>query len=628
MEEKNIQVSLESRLKRKKQLMASRSNRLRRFGDHMPELLESINNAFSQGRFIKKPAGPIGACISLKDPSLAVAVESCLRGLIKSFCCDNYKDEKVLQGLMSSYFPRGNRPQIIVCPFTDRVYNLQGRGVHLPEFPTVLDCLNIENPVITNCLIDMRGIESILIIKESARARKVMQGSRPPKNCREAFTADGDQVYTNRYYTTEHEVLAQYLGGDPEAEIRLVESELENNQAQLSRFQLHLGSVREDIQYMEEKLRSVIMACKKNQESINKVKASITELKNIEEAQDEDISSLEEEAQENEQKIESERKTVKEAQDELKKHETVLKNINQKYNDVRNKMEQLSDETEQLKEEQVKAEAECSKLDQTLKILEKKLEDHQATVQAMKDDLSLREEETQDCEAKAKEICPVRQQVDQSGRSIDAEITRLRQKISTEESSQGDKEQVIREYAEAHSNYKSKSSQLRDLRKFIDRLDHIMIDRQDRYKSMRRSLSVRCKLYFNNFMMQLNCCGSMMFDHINETLSISVKPPGQENSNVNDMRSLSGGERSFSTVCFILALWEITESPFRCLDEFDVYMDMHNRSISMNMLVALSERQHQRQFIFITPQPTSHLPNSSHITIHQLQDPEREAEEE
>ncbi|KTG43485.1 hypothetical protein cypCar_00011980, partial [Cyprinus carpio] len=440
MEEKNIQVSLESKLKRKKQLMASRSNRLRRFGDQMPELLESIDKAFAQGRFIKKPVGPIGACISLKDPSFAVAVESCLRGFFKTFCCDNYRDEKVLQGLMSSYFPKGSRPQIMVCPFTDRVYNLQGRGVHHPEFPSVLDCLNIENPVITNCLIDMRGIESILIIKES----------------------------------------------------------------------------------------------------INKVKASITELENIEEAQAEDISSLEEDAQENEQKIELERRNVKEAQDELKEHERVLSRINQKYKDVKNKMEQLSDETEQLK----------------------------------------------DCEAKAKEICPVRQQVDQSARCIDAEITRLRQKISAEESSHGDKEQVI------------------------------------------RSLSVRCKLYFNNFMMQLNCCGSMMFNHINETLSISVKPPGQEKNNVNDMRSLSGGERSFSTVCFILALWEITESPFRCLDEFDVYMDMHNRSISMNMLVALSERQHLRQFIFITPQSTSHLPKSAHITIHQLQDPEREAEEE
>lgn len=40
-------------------------------------------------------------------------------------------------------------------------------GVHHPEFPSVLDCLNIENPVITNCLIDMRGIENILIIKVS-----------------------------------------------------------------------------------------------------------------------------------------------------------------------------------------------------------------------------------------------------------------------------------------------------------------------------------------------------------------------------------------------------------------------------------------------------------------------------
>lgn len=49
--------------------------------------------------------------------------------------------------------------------------------------------------------------------------------------------------------------------------------------------------------------------------------------------------------------------------------------------------------------------------------------------------------------------------------------------------------------------------------------------------------------------------------------------PGQGNkADLSDMRSLSGGERSFSTVCFVLSLWAITEAPFRCLDEFDVYM--------------------------------------------------------
>ena len=33
-----------------------------------------------------------------------------------------------------------------------------------------------------------------------------------------------------------------------------------------------------------------------------------------------------------------------------------------------------------------------------------------------------------------------------------------------------------------------------------------------------------------------------------------------------------GGEKSYSTICFILAIWEAMETPFRCLDEFDIFM--------------------------------------------------------
>ena len=35
---------------------------------------------------------------------------------------------------------------------------------------------------------------------------------------------------------------------------------------------------------------------------------------------------------------------------------------------------------------------------------------------------------------------------------------------------------------------------------------------------------------------------------------------------------LLGGDRSYSTLCFALALHEMTEAPFRAMDEFDVFM--------------------------------------------------------
>lgn len=39
------------------------------------------------------------------------------------------------------------------------------RGVSHPEYPSVLQALEIEDPVVANCLIDQRAIECVLLIK-------------------------------------------------------------------------------------------------------------------------------------------------------------------------------------------------------------------------------------------------------------------------------------------------------------------------------------------------------------------------------------------------------------------------------------------------------------------------------
>ncbi|XP_060918880.1 structural maintenance of chromosomes protein 6 isoform X1 [Labrus mixtus] len=629
LEERNIQQSYESKLMRKTRFLASQSNNLKRFGDNVPDLLNSISEAHAKGRFLKRPVGPLGACFSLNDPTLAVAVECCLRTLMRTFCCDNYKDEAVLQELMSTYYPTGTRPQIIVCPFSDKLYNIQGRKAYHPECHTLIDVITAPSPVIINCLIDMRAIESVLIIKEKDIARRIMQQGESPLNCREAFTAEGDQVYHNRYYTSDYS-RAKYLGMNLQTEISVLESELENQQAQLSRFQLQVTFLSNDISYMENKLNTAITILKKTLASVNQIKATITELQTAGEEHASDISSLEEVANENRQKIKTEKQAVDEAKLELDKCRKKAEDMESEYSSVRKQFDQLLEEREPLKHEQEKLEAECTKCKHNFKIIENQLKAHEDNIQAMKSDLAQREEELQEYVAKASEISPERQQVTGSIMSVDREITQLKEKIKVLESSHGDREKVVREYAEALALYRKKTNQVTDLRGFIDRLDNIMSDRGNRYKVMRRSLSVRCKLYFNNFLIKMNCCGAMVFDHINETLYISVGPTEREDEAVRDTRSLSGGERSFSTVCFMLSLWEITESPFRCLDEFDVYMDMQNRRISLDLLLDLSQRQLLRQFIFITPLTTRNLPKSSLIKVHQLQGPhnQRETEDE
>ncbi|NXE25636.1 SMC6 protein, partial [Ardeotis kori] len=621
-EDYDVKQALDAKQKQLRELKDSKTNTLKRFGPHIPAFLEAVETAYRQGRFKHKPVGPLGAFIHPKDAELTLAVESCLKSLVQAFCCDNHSDERTLQLLMSKYYPRGFRPQIIVNKFQNKVYDVRHREVYHPEFPSVLTALEIDHAVVANCLIDVRGIETILLIKNSRKAREVMQLNRPPKNCKEAFTAEGDQVFERRYYSSDYP-RPKFLSKDVEAEISHLEKEIENKKAQMTASQQHLYSIENEIKQNEDHLHDHRRHQKELQIKIRTTNAEIADLENVEEHQSLDIRTLEDEAKDNKGRMESVKKDMQQHSIKMEELKNILQVAEKNFEEMKEKIHQVEEIAGPIKDELNQADSEVENSKRRLQHYEDKQKEHLACIKRHKELLAAKEKELEEKIAQARQIYSERIEVSRTVKSLDAEMNRLRERINAENDRHGNREEIVQQFHDAKERYEDANSKVKNLKKFIRLLEEIMTQRFKIYRQFLRLLSLRCKLYFDHLLRIRACSGKILFDHKNETLSITVQPREEDKAALNDVRSLSGGERSFSTVCFILSLWSITESPFRCLDEFDVYMDMVNRRIAMDMILKVADSQHHRQFILLTPQSMSSLPTSSRIRILRMQDPER-----
>jgi len=130
---------------------------------------------------------------------------------------------------------------------------------------------------------------------------------------------------------------------------------------------------------------------------------------------------------------------------------------------------------------------------------------------------------------------------------------------------------------------------------------------QERKKFFRKQAKVygkQASADFNQRLSRKNHAGELYFDHDQEVLTLQVQRNSQdtESATTQDARNLSGGERSFTTLAFELAMWEFCATPFRVLDEFDVFMDDTYRKQAVQLLLDMCDSQPQRQFLFITPQ--------------------------
>ncbi|NXJ83163.1 SMC6 protein, partial [Trogon melanurus] len=434
--------ALDAKQKRLRELKDSKTNILKRFGSHLPAFLEAVEAAYKQGCFKHKPVGPLGAFIHVKDAELTLAVESCLKGLVHAFCCDNLRDERTLQQLMLKYYPSGFRPQIIVNKFQDEVHDVRQSEVDHPEFPSVLTALEIDHVVVANCLIDVRNIEKILLIKSSCKAREVMQFNQPPRNCREAFTAEGDQVFETQYYSCDV-VRSKFLSTDAEAEISLLEKEIANRKAQLGASQQRLSLIGNEIKQNECHLYDHQQHKKELQIKIRITSAEIANLENKEEHQSVDIRALEDEVEENKGKMESVTEYMQQLSIKTKELKDILQVAEKKFEEIKEKIHQVEEITVPIKDELNQADSELENSKDYLQHYEDRQKEHLACIERYKQLLAVKEKELEEKMAQARQICSERIEVSRTVKSLDAEMNRLRETINSETDHHESREAIV-----------------------------------------------------------------------------------------------------------------------------------------------------------------------------------------
>jgi chromosome segregation ATPase len=198
--------------------------------------------------------------------------------------------------------------------------------------------------------------------------------------------------------------------------------------------------------------------------------------------------------------------------------------------------------------------------------------------------------EVEDFARQAEEVAPGRVHIPdgEDYQSIEKKYEKIGEQLAQREARIGATDQEIYDRAnQATVKYESVLTQTRDVDETIMSLKRAIEHRLHLWRQFQRQISARIRIQFNYLLSERGFRGKIDLDHQGRKVVIHIEPDETKKSSAGrNTKTLSGGEKSFSSICMLLSVWEAIGSPIRCLDEFDVFMDNVNRAISTNMLVS------------------------------------------
>ena len=604
------------------------------YGEGVPKLLDHLKQTQVAALFKEKPIGPLGLYVTLKDTKWKYALEAIIGRFMANFIVFTYEDREVLQSFMKKF---GCTNQIIL----KRHYIGQFREPPA-GFLTAYRVCDFGDRNVADVLCILSNFERLLLCNDRKEAMEFLTdasyGSRGLPNADAAFTIDAAKVTNSdssqTYFSYGASKTCRYFD-NLETQVRQATLALENDTSKLRATQEELTSFNDSLKKLKSEAGLLNAKLSAFHEERSELMSLIGQKQGALELEAERISDVALFSEQQESDVENFKKKIARLRSQLgqmtnrdaelvRNHQSIIAEIASIDEQLRALDSTIADVTVLLEELLGKlgsVDNSKRKREQRKQKLEEDIASAEHHRQKLVERYSVAEENARGLAEEPPDNINDRPKTETIRRELEALVKFLaNQSINPE-----DITNLVATVTLKREKLAASKDTCGHWRSYLSRLCLAVKGRYCRLVEFRRLISIQSQLYFCFFMSHRGFNGKLLFDHEMRSLKISVAIAEDSSGSYDgkEVKTLSGGEKSVATTCFLLALWNSMESKLRCLDEFDVFMDQVNRDTILKMLLEFAKSAfntssnmgvnnsascrpcNSAQYIFITPQVLS-----------------------
>ncbi|XP_058999571.1 structural maintenance of chromosomes protein 5 isoform X2 [Mustela lutreola] len=180
---------------------------------------------------------------------------------------------------------------------------------------------------------------------------------------------------------------------------------------------------------------------------------------------------------------------------------------------------------------------------------------------------------------------------------------------------------VVQEYTKREEEIEQLTEELKIKKVELEKYRESISQVKERWLNPLRELVEKINEKFSNFFSSMQCAGEVDLHTENEEdydkYGIRIRVKFRSSTQLHELtpHHQSGGERSVSTMLYLMALQELNRCPFRVVDEINQGMDPINERRVFEMVVNTACKENTSQYFFITPKLLQNLPYSDKMTV-------------